>query len=100
MEAMGTRNLGFLAGTASAYGLNNSEALNLITLNPAKILGIDTREGSLEVGKKACFFISNGNALDMMYLTVNQIYIDGKVVDNSTFQKDLYQKYQRKYGLN
>lgn len=99
MEAMGTRNLGFLAGTASAYGLNSSEALNLITLNPAKILGVDAQDGSLKVGKKACFFISSGNALDMMYLTVNQIYIDGKIVDNSTFQKDLYQKYQKKYGI-
>ena len=77
MEAMGTRNLGFIAGTAAAYGLSWEEALNLISLNPAKILAIDSKEGSIKVGKKASFFISSGNALDMMESTVQQVFIDG-----------------------
>ncbi len=100
MEAMGTRNLGFLAGTSSAYGLNQAEALQLITLNPAKILSIDKKEGSLKTGKKACFFISEGNALDMMYSSVIQVYIDGKAVSIDTDQKELYSKYKKKYNLN
>jgi hypothetical protein len=100
METMGTRNLGFIAGTAAAYGLSLPEALELITLNPARILGIDSKEGSLETGKKACFFISEGNALDMMYSTVSQVYIDGVEVDIDTEQKELYRKYMKKYGLN
>lgn len=100
MDAMGTRNLGFTAGTAAAYGISSVDALSLITLHPAKILGIDKKEGSLELGKKASFFIADGNALDMMHSSVNQVYIDGKMVDVDTFQKELYQKYMKKFGLN
>ena len=57
MERMGSRNLPFLAGTTVAYGLSKEEALKLITLNPAKILGISDRTGTLEVGKvkSICF---------------------------------------------
>ena len=58
MPRMGSRNLPFLAGTTVAYGLNREEALQLITLNAAKILGIDDRTGSLETGKDAISTIS------------------------------------------
>ena len=99
MEAMGTRNLGFIAGTAAAYGLSWVEALNLISLNPAKILAIDNKEGSIKVGKKASFFISSGNALDMIESTVLQVFIDGVETNINTDQKELYLKYMEKYGL-
>lgn len=39
-------------------GLNKEKALQLITENPAKILGIDEDYGTLEVGKSATLFIS------------------------------------------
>ncbi|MFZ4772111.1 MAG: amidohydrolase family protein, partial [Ferruginibacter sp.] len=45
------RNLPFEAGTMAAYGLSKEEALTAITLNAAKILGIEDRTGSIEVGK-------------------------------------------------
>ena len=99
MEAMGTRNLGFIAGTAAAYGLSWEEALKLISLNPAKILAIDNKEGSIKVGKKASFFISSGNALDMMESNVQQVFIDGIETNTDTDQKELYRKYMEKYGL-
>ena len=66
MPRMGSRNLPFLAGTTVAYGLKKEEALELIALNTAKILGIDDRTGSLETGKEANLFISTGDALDMI----------------------------------
>ena len=62
MERMGARNLPFTAGTAAAFGLSKEEAIQSITLNPAKILGIDKTTGSLEVGKDATLFISTGDA--------------------------------------
>ncbi|MGZ4056568.1 MAG: amidohydrolase family protein, partial [Bacteroidia bacterium] len=65
MEEMGTRNMPFYAGTAAAYGLTKEQALRSITLNTAKILGIDKTTGSIEVGKDANIFISTGDALDM-----------------------------------
>ena len=63
MEAMGSRNLPFTAGTAVAYGLDYEKAISSITLNTAKILGIDHKCGSIEKGKEATFFISSGMLL-------------------------------------
>jgi len=50
------RNLPFYAGQVVGQGMDKETALSLITLNAAKILGIDQEFGSLEVGKK-CYFI-------------------------------------------
>jgi len=100
MEVMGSRNLAFLAGTASAYGLSKEDALACITLNAAKVLGIDATTGSLEVGKDATFFISNGDALDMLGNQLQAAYINGVIVDLDTHQKALYRKYMTKFGLS
>jgi imidazolonepropionase-like amidohydrolase len=66
MEAMGARNLPFSAGTAVAYGLDYESAIMALTLNTAKILGLDYKIGSIEKGKEATFFISEGDALDVI----------------------------------
>ena len=97
MERMGSRNLPFTAGTAVAYGLTKEEALMSISLNTAKILGIDARLGSLEVGKDATLFISEGDALDMMSNKLSHAFIRGKRLDLRNHQSDLYQKYKTKY---
>jgi imidazolonepropionase-like amidohydrolase len=47
------RNLPFYAGSFSSYGIDKELALSMITLNPAKILGIENEFGTLEVGKSA-----------------------------------------------
>jgi imidazolonepropionase-like amidohydrolase len=60
------RNLPFEAGEAVGYGLTKEQAVSMITLNNAKILGIDKTTGSLETGKDANLFISAGDALDMI----------------------------------
>lgn len=95
----GTRNLGFLAGTAAAYGMDKEKALQLITLNPAKITGIDRTDGSLETGKQATFFITAGDALDMRTAAVEAACIDGVPADLDNHQKALYRRYREKYGV-
>ncbi|MCO6501004.1 MAG: amidohydrolase family protein [Vicingus serpentipes] len=97
METMGTRNLPFYAGTAAAYGLDKEEALKLITLNTAIILGIDNSTGSLEKGKDATLFISTGDALDMKTNNVETAFIQGRLIDVDNHQKKLYRKYSKKY---
>lgn len=97
MEAMGTRNLPFYAGTAAAYGLSREEALKMICLNTAEILGIDGKVGSIEVGKQATLFISEGDALDMKSNDVIVALIDGQKIDLDNPQKQLYRKYSAKY---
>lgn len=99
MEAMGTRNLPFMAGTAAAYGLTKEQALKAITLNTAKILGIDKTTGSLEQGKDANLFISTGDALDMKGNNVERAFVKGLNIDLNNDQKVLYEKYKKKYGL-
>lgn len=99
MEAMGTRNLPFMAGTAAAYGLTKEQALMSVTLNTAKILGIDKTTGSLEEGKDANLFISTGDALDMRTNNIEKAYLKGNSIDLNNDQKDLYEKYKKKYGL-
>lgn len=99
MEAMGARNLPFMAGTAAAYGLTKEQALSAITFNTARILGIDKTTGSIEVGKDATLFISTGDALDMRTNNVEKAYIKGIRVDLNNDQKALYEKYKTKYGL-
>ncbi len=98
MEQAGVRNLPFYAGTAATYGMSKEEALQAITLNTAKILGIDATCGSIEVGKDATIFLSTGDALDIRTNNVTMAMIKGKSVDLNNRQKDLYNTYKTKYS--
>ena len=100
MEAMNARNLPFQAGTAMAYGLKEEEAIRSISLSTCEILGISDKYGSLEVGKSATLFVSQGNALDMRTNNVTLIMRDGVTVPLVNFQEDLYLKYKKKYEKN
>ncbi|MBP3839864.1 MAG: amidohydrolase family protein [Chryseobacterium sp.] len=93
-----SRNLPFLAGTTAAYGLDREKALQSITLNLAKMLGIDKEYGSLEVGKSATLFISDGDALDQLTNNVTEAFIDGRQIDLNNQQKELYKRYKEKYS--
>ncbi len=93
------RNLPFIAGTASAYGLTKEEALQLITFNNAKLIGIDKDYGTLEVGKSATLFISEGDVLDMRTSVLTHIYIQGEKIPVKNWQNDLSKKYEVKYGI-
>ena len=95
----GQRNLGFVAGSAVAYGLDYEKAISAITYNAAVIVGIDEKYGSLENGKSATFFISQGDALDMLGNDVTYAFIDGRRVDLNDKQKELANKYSEKYGI-
>ncbi len=97
MERANTRNLPFQAGTCVAYGLPYEEAVKAITLTPATLLGIAANCGSLEDGKDATLFISRGDALDMMTNQVTHAFIQGRSIDLSSKQTELYLKYKQKY---
>jgi len=96
MEAMGSRNLPFTAGTAVSYGLKYEDAIKALTLSTAKILGIDDNLGSLEQGKEATFFISSGDALDILGNNVENIFIKGEAISLENHQSILYKKYKEK----
>lgn len=94
-----SRNLAFVAGNCVAHGMAEKDALSLITINNAKILGIDDILGTLEAGKHATFIVTEGNILDMRTAKVEHAFIKGSEVDLDDKQKRLYEKYKVKYGL-
>ncbi|MFD2514956.1 amidohydrolase family protein [Pontibacter locisalis] len=93
----GIRNLPFIAGTAAAYGLDKEQALAAVTLNTAKILGVDKQTGSVEVGKDATLVVSSGDLLDMRTNNVTHAFIQGRKLDLNNKQKYLYEKFDNKY---
>ena len=93
------RNLSFNAGTAATYGLTKEEALSTITLNSAKILGIDDVTGSIEIGKDANIVISDGDILDMRGNQITKAFIQGRDVSLDNKQKQLYERYKFKYKI-
>jgi hypothetical protein len=95
MEVMGSRNLGFMAGATQRFGLSKEQALQLITENPAKILGIENQVGTLEVGKDATFFISEEDALDMKTQNITQAWIQGRPISLESKQTGLYEKFKK-----
>ena len=97
MERMQIRNLPFYAGTCVAWGMEKEKALQLITSNTAKILGIENQYGTLEVGKSATLFISEGDALDMASNQVTQAFIDGRNISLESHQTELYDRYKEKF---
>jgi imidazolonepropionase-like amidohydrolase len=87
--------LPYEAGAAAAYGLPVHEAIKALTTNPAKILGLDDRLGSLEVGKDASLLITDGNPIE--YATqVEQVYIQGRKSDMMDMHRQFYYKYREK----
>jgi imidazolonepropionase-like amidohydrolase len=99
MEAMNSRNLPFLAGSAVAYGLTKEEALSAISLNTAKIMGADKKIGSIDENKLASLVVSEGDILDMKSSIITHAFIAGKAVNLTNQQTELYLKYKNKYGI-
>jgi imidazolonepropionase-like amidohydrolase len=87
-EGAEARNLPYVAGMASAFGLPKDEALKAVTLYPAQILGVADRFGSIEVGKVANLVITDGDLLEAKTNT-KYLFIDGRPVPLDTRHTDL-----------
>ena len=84
------------AQRAASWGLPKSEALRSITLSAAEILGVDEQVGSLEPGKDATFFIADTEPL-LEATNPIKAYIQGRELDLTDRQKNLWEKYKEKY---
>ncbi|HZI65149.1 MAG TPA: amidohydrolase family protein [Thermoanaerobaculia bacterium] len=89
------RNLAHHASVAMAHGLSREKALEAITLEPARILGVADRLGSLEPGKDATLFVSNSDVLDFRHV-VEAAWLDGRQLDLSDRHKKLYERYRNR----
>ena len=93
------RNLGLHGAQAVGFGLPADAALRAVTLSVAEILGIDAELGSLDVGKSATLFVSQGDVLDSLTRRVTHMWIQGRRVDLDDRHQELYRKYRQKPAL-
>jgi imidazolonepropionase-like amidohydrolase len=91
------RNLPFMAGQAVAFGLPKEAAVEALTYSTAKILQVQDRCGTLEPGKDATLFISEGDALDMRTCKVTAAFIQGRMVNLDNKHKQLSRRFEEKY---
>ena len=79
-----------------AFGLDQQKALEAITLQPAKFMGVADKLGSLDVGKSASLIVSEGDLLDPIGQSLTHMFIDGRSVSLESRHTELYNKYQEK----
>jgi len=87
------KNLPYDAAQAVAFGLPADEALRGITLYPAQVAGVADRLGSIEAGKDATLFVTDGDVLDIRS-NVKRMWIAGKEVSLDSRHTRLYEKYK------
>lgn len=88
------RNLPVPATISVAHGLSEEAAIRAMTINPARILGIDDRVGSLEEGKVANVVIWTGSPIQLRS-RIDTVIIKGEPVPLTSHQTRLYDKYSR-----
>ncbi|TVR40291.1 MAG: amidohydrolase [Bacteroidia bacterium] len=79
-------------------GVSETDAMNFITLHPAKIMGIDHRVGSLEAGKDADFVIWNAHPLSSFSIP-QQTWLDGIKYFDAEEDQQLYEEVKRERAL-
>lgn len=97
-HASNARNLPYHAAQSVAFGLAEGEALKGLTLYPAQLLHVDNRLGSIEPGKEATLFASDGDILDIR-AQVKRMWIAGHEVSLESRHTRLYEKYKNRPRL-
>lgn len=99
-NAENARNLPFHAGFAAAYGMGKEEALRAVTIHPAEMFGVDDQVGSLQEGKIANLFISDGDPFEPR-TQISHLFIKGYKIPMTNRQIRLYQEFnERSPGLD
>jgi imidazolonepropionase-like amidohydrolase len=89
----GSRTLPYEAAAAVAYGLSEEDALRAVTINAARIFGIDDRLGSIEPGKVANLIVTDGHPLEIRS-EVRHLVIAGREVSTDNRHEVLYRHYR------
>jgi len=93
--ASDSRTLPYEAGNAVAYGLPWEEGIKAITLNPARILGVEDRLGSIEAGKIANLIVTDGDPLEIR-TEIKHLFINGKSTSLDNKHRRLYERYRER----
>jgi imidazolonepropionase-like amidohydrolase len=89
------KNLPYTVAQAIAFGLPETDALKSITIVPSQLLGVTDRLGSIESGKEATLFLTDGNIFDIRS-NVKRVWIGGKEMPLETRHTRLYEKYKNR----
>lgn len=89
------RNINHHAASAIGGGLSRLSALQAVTLNPAKLFGLEGSIGSLDPGKEASFAVWSGDPLDLRS-RVEALYHRGESIDLQDRHKRLRDRYQKR----
>jgi imidazolonepropionase-like amidohydrolase len=90
-----SRRLSQQAGNAVAYGLPHDEALRSVTLNAAKMLGLDDQLGTIEPGKLANLIVTDGDPLEIR-TQVRYLFVKGRLTSLDNRHSELYEQYRRR----
>ena len=91
-DAENVRNLPYNAGFAATYGMGKEEALKAVTIIPAQLFGVDDQLGSLEEGKSATLFISDGDPFETK-TQIKYVFIDGWNIPMESRHTKLYDEF-------
>ncbi len=90
------RTLGHNAATAVAFGLPRQRALEALTIDAARIIGLGSTHGAIEPGRSATLIVTTGDPLEITTETL-AAFIDGRRIDLGSRHTALYEKYRQKY---
>lgn len=80
------------------YGVSLVDAVSMISLNPARAIGIDKRLGSIEWGKRADLVLINDSPDDT---TISKVFVSGCIVyDQKASEINEEQQYRFRYPVN
>ena len=91
--ASSARDLPYEVGLSIAYGMDPEEALKAMTINPAKMFGVDREYGSIEVGKVANVIVTTGDPIDIRTL-IKEVFVKGQRQKFDDRHTELYEKYR------
>jgi imidazolonepropionase-like amidohydrolase len=89
------RQLPYHAAEAVAWGLSREDALKALTINPAEMLGVADRIGSIEPGKIANLIVAKGDPLEVR-TAITHVVIAGRDVPLGNKQIELYERYSKR----
>ena len=87
-----SRNVPFQAGRSVAWGLSPEDAIKALTINAAKILGVDSQVGSIEAGKIANLIVVKGDPLEVRS-QIQHVVISGRDVSLETKHTELFKRF-------
>ena len=90
-----SRTLPYEAANSVAWGLAKDAALEAVTLAPARVLGVDDRLGSLEVGKVGNLIVTDGDPLEIT-TEIEWVFIKGVPSDLDNKHRSLWEKYDNR----